>query len=542
MARRALFFLLLVTACAGAPAAGPDTVVGCFYYPWYNNPRFNGKEAPGSTTLGYHLRPKVEPALGWYNQRKDPGILKQHFEWARYAGIDFFACSYWGRDTQTDVTIRTRMLDNPDRGNVRICLFWEPSLAGLEGFSVKKIREETLYQCEHYFGRPAYLRVDGKPVLIIYVTRSLPLDKLKQLVSTIRTAAKERDREVYIIGDEIAGSPKPGEKTPRLKLLDGACTYDAYGNMGRPKFVTSAILDRWQARNAAWKQLGDKLGIQVIPGITPGYNDRAVRLEVDRQACSRKLNDESHGFGSMFSGMIKRLAPGTRMVMITSWNEWHEDTQIEPTTVTESTNTDDRNGAYTQGLQYHGYGMLYLDILRRHFGSAAAGPLADIRSNIKYCTREAKAVELGAPLASVIRSLERHAKKPDEKGQEAAKFAAALRKWVGNRNRELLKESAKAPARTQAQLTKHIRLVAGLPGVDEVKAREQEVRRYKGLSRLLSYYTQYDRIQAYIADNGKSDATDQALAQLKERLEDFAASAGQDEAVVDEAREFVRKL
>ena len=40
-----------------------------------------------------------------------------------------------------------------------------PVDAGEEKFSVKTIREETLYQCEQYFGRPGYLRVDGKPVI-----------------------------------------------------------------------------------------------------------------------------------------------------------------------------------------------------------------------------------------------------------------------------------------------------------------------------------------------------------------------------------------
>jgi hypothetical protein len=83
---------------------------------------------------------------------------------------------------------------------------------------------------------------------------------------------------------------------------------------------------------------------------------------------SRKLNDESNEFGTLFSGMLDRAkaAADMNMIMVTSWNEWHEDTQIEPTISAPPINIDDSNTTqnYTQGLYYNGYGMLYLNILR----------------------------------------------------------------------------------------------------------------------------------------------------------------------------------
>jgi hypothetical protein len=55
------------------------------------------------------------------------------------------------------------------------------------------------------------------------------------------------------------------------------------------------------------------------------------------------------------------------ILMVTSFNEWHEDTQIEPTLGTVgTTNVDDSASGsdYTQGDYYSDYGYLYLDILR----------------------------------------------------------------------------------------------------------------------------------------------------------------------------------
>jgi glycoprotein endo-alpha-1,2-mannosidase len=64
---------------------------------------------------------------------------------------------------------------------------------------------------------------------------------------------------------------------------------------------------------------------------------------------------------------LKLTDPGIRnLFMINSWNEWHEDTQIEPVVVAPPTNKDvSGTDVYTWGLEYEGYGMRYLDILKK---------------------------------------------------------------------------------------------------------------------------------------------------------------------------------
>lgn len=54
--------------------------------------------------------------------------------------------------------------------------------------------------------------------------------------------------------------------------------------------------------------------------------------------------------------------------MITSFNEWHENTQIEATAGTAGTTNQDDSVSrdyYTQSDYYTDYGYLYLDILRQ---------------------------------------------------------------------------------------------------------------------------------------------------------------------------------
>ena len=168
------------------------------------------------------------------------------------------------------------------------------------------------------------------------------------------------------MGDQVFGTPPNVQGD--LTLLDGITNYDVYGSMGATGYATQTKVDLYYDSQASWKSLADSVGVTFIPAVTPGFNDRAVR---DGHApLSRKLAANQE-FGSLFRAMLqkaKNLSDNRigRMIMVTSWNEWHEDTQIEPVKPVPSTNLDDSKtgDAYTDKLSYEGYGERYLQILR----------------------------------------------------------------------------------------------------------------------------------------------------------------------------------
>ena len=78
---------------------------------------------------------------------------------------------------------------------------------------------------------------------------------------------------------------------------------------------------------------------------------------------------------------LPEVDPTLPIVMVTSWNDWNEDTGIEPIGGTP-THTDDSPGgtAYTQGYTYGGEGRAALRVLRtdtalldQKFAKSAAG-------------------------------------------------------------------------------------------------------------------------------------------------------------------------
>ena len=359
--------LLLVLICIGfcSRAGAVEYNVGAYYYPWYGGGGFH--EGP-SKTLRWHLVPQQQPALGWYDDH-NPAVISQHFRWAKASGIDFFVCSYWGEGGGDDWTIQNRMFTSPDIGNVKLCVFLEPSINSSNAAS------QTEYLCDNYFNRPNYYKIDGKPVIYIYVTRAMTTSELTAYINNVRTAASNKGvSEVYIVGDEVFGSP-PGGVADRIRLMNAITCYDTYGHMGGNKYVTNSKLNSWKTTNDSWKTVANSVGADFIPCITPGFNDTGVRS--GHAPTSDKLVSDAGAWGSLFSGLIDKAVQSLdrNTIQITSWNEWHEDTQIEPVAVSATTNVVDGTGtALTNGINYQGYDTLYLELLANKLSSTIYPP------------------------------------------------------------------------------------------------------------------------------------------------------------------------
>ena len=67
--------------------------------------------------------------------------------------------------------------------------------------------------------------------------------------------------------------------------------------------------------------------------------------------------------GALLEGAVPLVDPlADNLLLVNSFNEWHEDTQIEPAVGLATTEPL----LLTGGMQYRGYGNLYLEILARY--------------------------------------------------------------------------------------------------------------------------------------------------------------------------------
>ena len=345
--------------------ANSDYLVGTYYYPWYGNNFHNGEGY-----LRQDLIPQQEPALGEYND-SDADVIAQHMQWFRQANIGLLVTSWWGPNRGEDNTTKNVIMEHQDIGNLKIALHYETTGRINDDGDMSVPRDDIKYMCENYFDHPNYYKIDGRPVLAVYVTRVLHREGiLEEALLTMRSEASKCGHNIYLIGDQVFGSaPDPEDELTPFWYFDAVTNYDVYGSTGRPGgYAGKEAVDGYYSEQKEWRDQALKVDTHFIPAVTPGYNNRGAQLQLDRPPLSRRLTQVSEE-GSLFWYQLKQAlelaSPQVdSMILVNSFNEWHEDTQIEPV-VSSGTMGDDTSdpALLTTGLGYVAYGELYLDLL-----------------------------------------------------------------------------------------------------------------------------------------------------------------------------------
>jgi glycoprotein endo-alpha-1,2-mannosidase len=321
----------------------------------------------GQGYLREQLATEQKPLLGEYDD-SDSRTIAQHLEWSRQANIQLWITSWWGAEAREDATTKEVILEHPKIGDHKIALFYETigRIKEEEEFSTHRVTPDIDYISTEYFDHPNYFRIDGRPVLFVYLTRKLEaIGILEDVIKLMRQAARRSGHDIFIVGDHaFREAPDLDVLYPPFKILDAVTNYDVYGSMGVDGYAgEEGVRDHYE-KQREWRGIALSQGCSFIPSASPGYNDLGVRPEKRHGPLSRRLTPEDKP-GSLFKAALREArnlvdSDVQNLLIVNSFNEWHEDTQIEPAVGELTTLPDD----LTYGLEYEGYGELYLNILR----------------------------------------------------------------------------------------------------------------------------------------------------------------------------------
>jgi len=293
--RHALLVFAAAFLLVPAPAAAAGARSAIFYYPWYGVPAHdgayqhwqqNGARPPRSISSAYF------PARGIYSC-SDRLVLAAQMAEIRAAGVDQVVVSWWGRASAEDARL-AGVVAAARRQGLSVAAHVEP----YGGRTAATVEADV-----------AYLRGFGMRDVYVYGPQDVPVDEWAALND--RLAGVRVFVQTALVGYGAAGR------------FDGVYTYDILSYGG-------GMLGRYcdQARAA---------GLLCAPSVGPGYDAR--RAVGDPRV---KRRQDGRTYDSMWRAAVRARAD---VVTITSYNEWHEGTQIEPARA--------RVGA--DGRQYRGY-------------------------------------------------------------------------------------------------------------------------------------------------------------------------------------------
>jgi glycoprotein endo-alpha-1,2-mannosidase len=332
--KKLLFFCLLacsVLVCKGQDRDTLNYKLHIFYYNWYGNPETDGKyyhwahpvlphwsdttwnhfpPFPGGDNIGANYYPQ----LGCYSCN-DTAIINKHLKMIADAGIGVMVITWWGKGSFEDRSIAL-YLKAAEKFGVRIIIHIEPFYK-----TIKEFREAVTYIIDTYSNYSAFYKMNGKAMFYIYDSYKIDVKEWASILSTdsIKTLRNTKYDATYI-GLWVN---KGDEDFFTKGNFDGCYTYFASNG-----FVYGSTTDNW-AYMAAWAKKNKKL---FIPCVGPGYIDTRIR---PWNAENTKLRDSGKYYDKMFDAAIKAKPD---FIGVTSFNEWHEGTQIEPA-VTKLHNT-----------------------------------------------------------------------------------------------------------------------------------------------------------------------------------------------------------
>lgn len=314
----------------------PNYNIHIFYYAWYGNPEHDGKYVHWNHRFLPHWNPDVAkhykegshrppddiganfyPSLGPYSS-KDPMIINDHLRQMRAAGVGVIVLSWYppGKADNEGIpsdSIVPILLNAAAKYKLKVTLHVEP----YKGRDDYTLHNDVKYIIDTYGKHKAFYKyraADGRilPMLYIYDSYQTSAESWAQLMTPGGShSVRNTPYDCIFIALLVEMNHRQYIDTGGF---DGFYTYFA-----TDKFTYGSTWRFWPQL----KSIAEQTDSLFIPSVGPGYIDTGVR---PWNGGNTRLRDNGNYYRNSWKAALQT---NPRIVSITSFNEWHEGTQIE---------------------------------------------------------------------------------------------------------------------------------------------------------------------------------------------------------------------
>ena len=298
--------------------------------------------ARGTPRFAGHYQPRIPRDLGFYDLN-DVSVMHEQARLAAAAGISAFCFYYYWFDG-------TRLMDAPlerflDEGVDRdFCIMWanENWTRTWDGLDAQVLIEQSyrdedeaafIADTARYLGHERYVRVDGRPLFILYRPGLLP--EAAETLSRWRTLWTEAlGVEPWIL--MVQGF---GDEDPRAFGLDGAVEFPPHKVCVGVEDMNAelTVLDPGYAGQArrysdvVAKSLGEgPVEFPLIKTVVPSWDNDARREGRGMTLHGSTPELYERWLGGAIEHARRERFGGEALVFVNAWNEWAEGAYLEP--------------------------------------------------------------------------------------------------------------------------------------------------------------------------------------------------------------------
>jgi GT2 family glycosyltransferase/SAM-dependent methyltransferase len=291
-----------------------------------------------------HYQPRVPSDLGYYDLRL-PEVMRQQAELARRYGVGGFCFYYYWFAGK-------RLLETPieqfladETNTMPFCLCWanENWTRRWDGQEKEVLMaqhhspeddEAAVRDLMRYFAKGSYIRIDGRPLLLIYRANLFP--DFAATAARWRKICREAGiGEIYLAHVESFELTMSGVKPDRFGC-DAAIEFPPHGMAETYAPKTPLLNPDFIGMAADYRDLATRFATRPLPdykrflGVMPSWDNTARR-----QNHSYVFEESTPGaFQAWLEVAIantrQQYCGDERIVFINAWNEWAEGAHLEP--------------------------------------------------------------------------------------------------------------------------------------------------------------------------------------------------------------------
>jgi uncharacterized protein YraI len=296
------------------------------------------------------------PSIGAYDSR-DAGVAATHIDQAKGAGINAFMVSWYGIDNGETTAVLGNMLDRAAERDFKIGAVIDV----FGGFNRDHLIRSLQHLVDSRVHHPAYVRYNGKPVIMFAFQNNagLSVADWQNIRNTI-----DPNRTTIWVAEGLSGCCLYGG------AMDGQYAFNiAWSNGSAARYT--------QERNA----IINRGGSLYVATVHPGWDEQRIAAAHGRPNPTSPRDRAGGRFlANSWNGAV---SSGADVIMVVSWNEFMENSHIEPSTTYGSQSLDTLRPLATA---WRGGASAPIPAPEQPAPSAPTGQVAEATANVNVRT------------------------------------------------------------------------------------------------------------------------------------------------------------